>query len=229
MGTIIPGILYASPLAFTKQQRLFLGLATPVVTTTLRVLSCTYRCEVRGLELWKSALQEYGQAIVALWHEAMIPAVCHYRNTGCHTLASYSFDAELGTRVIRRLGIMAVRGSSSNGGSDALRDLAVVLQHVSVVALTLDGPHGPRRIAKPGAAILAARTGVPIIPHAFVVRPTWRLQSWDQFIIAKPFAQVISVYGTAIPPPVNTNPDTIEETRLRVENSLNDLYQEMNF
>jgi lysophospholipid acyltransferase (LPLAT)-like uncharacterized protein len=124
---------------------------------------------------------------------------------------------------------MAVRGSSSKGGSEALRDLAVVLQHVSVVALTLDGPHGPRRIAKPGAAILAARTGVPIIPHAFAVRSAWRLQSWDQFMIAKPFAQVISVYGAPIPPPVNTNPDTIEETRLRVENSLNDLYQEINY
>ena len=125
------------------------------------------------------------------------------------------------------LGILSVRGSSSRGGSEALRDLAIALDHVPVVGLTVDGPRGPRRVAKPGVAILAARTGAPIIPHAFAVRPAWRLRSWDRFSIAKPFAHVVSVYGPAIPPPANASPAAIEETRLEVETSLNQLHQQI--
>lgn len=212
---------------FTVRQRFVLNLAAPILTAYLRMLSRTCHCEIRRLEHWESTLKTYGRAIVATWHESMIPAACYYRNTGCFTLASHSFDAELGARVIRNFGIMSVRGSSSKGGSEALHGLASALVHAPVVALTLDGPRGPRRIAKPGVAILAARTGAPIIPHAFAVLPAWRWRSWDQFVIAKPFAKVVSVYGAVIPPPENTHPDTIEATRLRVEASLNQCYAEI--
>lgn len=225
---MISGLHYESPLAFSMRQRFILNLAAPIITVYLKMISSTCQSEIRCIERWESMLQSYGRAIVAIWHESMIPAACHYQNTGCHTLASYSFDAELGVRVIRSFGIMSIRGSSTNGGSEALHDLTIALAHVPVVALTLDGPRGPRRIAKPGVAILAARTGAPIIPHAFVVRPAWRWRSWDQFMITKPFAQVVSVYGPAIPPPADTHPDTIEETRLRVEASLNLCHQEIN-
>lgn len=227
MKTMIADIPLTSPLAFTMRQRCLLILAAPLLTAYLKMISHTCQCDVRRIEHWESALQTYGRAIVAVWHESMIPAACHYRDIGCYTLASYSFDAEMGARALRKCGIMSVRGSSSNGGSEALRGLALALVHTHVVALTVDGPRGPRRIAKPGVAILAARTGVPIIPHAFAVRPAWHWQSWDQFLIAKPFAQVVSVYGSVIPPPNDMHPDTIEETRLRVEASLNQCHKEI--
>lgn len=227
MKTVNPVLSQASPLAFTMRQRCLLSFAAPLLTAYLKMISHTCQCEVRGIEHWESTVQTYGRAIVAVWHESMIPAACHYRATGCCTLASYSFDAELGARALRSFGITSVRGSSSNGGSEALRGLTSALMHTPVVALTLDGPRGPRRIAKPGVAILAARTGAPIIPHAFAVRPAWRWQSWDQFMIAKPFARVVSVYGSVIPPPADMHPDTIEETRLRVEASLIQCHQEI--
>jgi lysophospholipid acyltransferase (LPLAT)-like uncharacterized protein len=153
-------------------------------------------------------------------------AACHYRNAGAHALVSYSYDAEWAARTLRCLGILSVRGSSSSGGAQALRDLVVVLEHGSTVLLTMDGPRGPRRVAKSGAAVLAARSGIPIIPHAFAVRPAWRLQSWDRLPIGKPFARVVSVYGPAISPPRNTSPFAIEETRQEVEASLNLAHQQ---
>jgi lysophospholipid acyltransferase (LPLAT)-like uncharacterized protein len=130
----------------------------------------------------------------------------------------------MAARAVRHFGIFSVRGSSSHGGSTALRDLATALNRNTSVILTLDGPKGPRHTAKPGIAILAARTGVPIIPHAFAVDTAWQMKSWDRMRIAKPFARIISAYGPAIPPPKTTEPEAIEETRLLVESNLNQMY-----
>jgi hypothetical protein len=151
-------------------------------------------------------------------------AVCHFRNTGYHTLASYAFDAELGMRVLRRLGIPSVRGSSSRGGSEALHGLELALQH-GVVGWTIDGPKGPRRVAKPGVAILAARAQAPVIPLALHASACWRFNSWDRLGIPKPFCRISIAYGDAIPPPPDETPEAIEETRTRVERELNALHE----
>jgi lysophospholipid acyltransferase (LPLAT)-like uncharacterized protein len=227
MAAQIVGLRYNSPLPFTARQRVLLNLGAPLIAAGVKLLSSTCRHELRGLEFWESIQRTDGRAIVAVWHESTTLAAYHYRNTGFHTLASYSFDAECGVRALERLGIFSVRGSSSRGGSEALRDLAVALERAGTVLLTLDGPRGPRRMAKPGAAILAARTGASIIPHAFAVSPAWRLRSWDRLSIAKPFARVISAYAPPIPPPANMSPAAIDETRLQLEASLNQVHQQL--
>lgn len=227
MSGQLPGIEYTSPVAFTRVQQFVLKTGGPLFAAAIKILSSTCRHKRLGLEFWEKTQEKHGRAIVALWHESTTLAAYHYRGTGIHTLASYSFDAELGVRAVRRFGIFSVRGSSSNGGSTALRDLALVLANARSVVLTLDGPRGPRRVAKPGVAILAARTGVPIIPQAFAVRAAWRLHSWDRMTIAKPFTRVISMYGPAIPPPANTNAATIEQTRVLVEIGLNQAYRQI--
>jgi lysophospholipid acyltransferase (LPLAT)-like uncharacterized protein len=221
MASPIPGLRYDSPVAFTARQRLLLGVAAPLFAATVRLLAGTCRHETRGLDVWEKVRQGHGRAIVAVWHESTVMATHHYRNAGMHALAGYSFDAECAARAIRHLGILSVRGSSSSGGGQALRDLAVVLDNAGPVMMTVDGPRGPRRVAKPGAAILAARTGIPIVPHAFAVRPAWRLRSWDRLSIIKPFSRIVSVYAPAIAPPRNSSPFAIEETRQQVEASLN--------
>jgi len=227
MAAQIAGLQYDNPLPFTARQQFILSLGPPVVAAAVRLLSCTCRHELLGLDHWEHLKQTRGKAIVAVWHETTALAVYHYRQAGVHSLASHSFDAEWASRAVRRLGILTVRGSSSNGGGQALRDLAVVLEQAGTVMLTVDGPRGPRRVAKPGAAILSARTGVPIIPHAFAVRPAWRLGSWDRLSIAKPFSRVISAYGPAIPPPANDSRAAVEETRLLVETGLNQAHQQI--
>ena len=223
----LPGINYESPNTFTGAQRFVFRTIGPLLAAAIKTISITCRHTRLGRELWENTLKQHGRAIVAVWHESTTLGTCYYRGSGIHTLASYSFDAELGVRAVNRFGICSVRGSSSNGGSAALHDLALVLASKRSVILTSDGPRGPRRIAKPGVAILAARTGVPIIPHAFAVSAAWRLHSWDRLAIAKPFTRVISMYGPPIPPPANTNPATIEQTRLLVEIGLNQAYRQI--
>ena len=223
----IPGLLYTSPYVFSIRQRLNLCLLPLGAALGLKALIGACRIDVRGIDHWNQVLEAHGRVIVAIWHESMGLAAAHYRNTGFHTLTSYSFDGEFAARVVKRFGLLALRGSSSRGGSDALDNMAEALHHVQAVGFTLDGPRGPRRVAKPGIAILAARTATPIIPHAFAVHPAWRLHSWDRFPIPKPFARIISAYGPAIPPPESNSPDAAEVTRRCVEETLNRLHDEI--
>ena len=223
----IPSVFYESPITFTLKQKLILFTIPPIVAVCIKGLMKTCRYEVRNLYLWDQVVETYGRAIIAIWHDSMGFAAWHYRNTGGHTLVSYSFDGELATRVLRHFGLRTIRGSSTRGGSEGLRGLTEAAKHIKILGFTLDGPKGPRRVAKPGIAILAARTGLPIIPHAFAIHPAWRLNSWDKFPIPKPFGRLVSAYGPAIAPPLDDSPDAVEQTRLQVENDLNRLHAEI--
>jgi len=180
----------------------------------------TNRFEVRGEEHFTTTMAAHGAALCGVWHEVLALAAWHYRDTGYHTLTSYSFDGELAARVARRLGIEAVRGSSSRGGLAALAQLERALELAKGVGLTVDGPRGPRHQVKVGIAMLAAKTGIPIVPCSFAASRSWRLNSWDRFIVPKPFGRVICAYGPPIAPPADSSPEAIEAVRSSVETSL---------
>lgn len=221
--TKIPGLCYSSPTKFRPRQKLALALIPPFTAMLLKTWFALCHWETRGEEHWVRAGENHGKTLIAFWHEALAMALFHYRNTGFHTLTSLSYDGELAARLVERCGLHALRGSSSRGGSEALRGMAAALQHVDSVGFTLDGPRGPRRIAKPGIALLALRTRTPVIPHAFAVQPAWHLKSWDRMPIPKPFARVVSAYGPAIPPPDDTSHEAIEAFRVQVQDALNAL------
>jgi lysophospholipid acyltransferase (LPLAT)-like uncharacterized protein len=63
------------------------------------------------------------------------------------------------------------------------------------VAITPDGPRGPRHKFAPGAAIAANRAKAPIIPTVAHVDRYWQLGTWDGFVIPKPFARITIAYG----------------------------------
>ena len=226
-GGRIPGVVYASPYVFTIRQRVVLSILPPVAAACLKGLAATCRMELRGVERLEGVLETHGHVIEAIWHESMGLAAIEHRNTGGHTLTSYSFDGEFAARVVDRFGMFAVRGSSSRGGSDALIGLVEAVKRVRFVGFTVDGPRGPRRTAKPGIAILAARTGIPIVPLAMVAAPVWRLHSWDRFMVPKPFARILGAYGAAIAPPENDSEEAVEAVRLAVERALNELHGEL--
>jgi lysophospholipid acyltransferase (LPLAT)-like uncharacterized protein len=216
--------VYTSPRTFTLKQRAILRAAVPTAAGALKLLCASCRTECFQHENLEAVLHKHGHAIMAIWHESMGVAAWLYRGTGSHTLTSFSFDGEIAARVVRHFGLFAVRGSSSRGGSEALESLVRAVQAVEMVGFTLDGPKGPRRKAKPGIAILAARTATPIVPHAIAVHPCWRLRSWDRLAVPKPFARIVSAYGPAIEPPADDSPEAVEATRARVEAELNGLH-----
>jgi len=216
-----PGLQYESPQPFTFRQRLVLAVAPAPIAAVFKLLARTCRFEFRDRHYLEDVTAR-GRAIIPIWHECLGLGVFVFRHSNYHSLTSYSFDGELATRIINRFGIEAVRGSSSRGGSDALVNLAKALEYVTV-GFTLDGPRGPRRIAKPGIAILAARTQTPVVPLAFAVDRCWRLRSWDRFPFPKPFARVLGACGPPIPPPRDDAPENVEQARREIEARLNDL------
>lgn len=106
-------------------------------------------------------------------------------------LISQSRDGESGVWAAERLGYKVVRGSSSRGGVEALRQLELELSgEGGWAALVVDGPRGPRRVSKPGAAWLSQRTGLPVVAVSARAQPAIQLNSWDRCVVPMPFSRV---------------------------------------
>jgi len=221
----LPELDYTSPTPFTLKQRCVLAVAPPVLYGAFSLLFVSCRWRVDGRDTLETILSRDGGCIVPFWHESMAFAAWIHRGCGGHTLTSYSFDGELAARIVSWFGMAAVRGSSSRGGGEGLRQLVRACElGVALAGFTLDGPRGPRRVAKPGVAVLAARTGRKILPLAFSAAPCRRLRSWDRFPVPYPFARVYARYGEPIDPPQNETPEAIESVRLATEQALNALH-----
>jgi hypothetical protein len=217
---------YGSPIAFSLKQRLILATVPRTAASAARLLYATSQIRETGAEHWV-AIASSGHFLAGIWHETLGLMACRFRGTGFHTLTSSSFDGELAARAAKHFGIRALRGSSSKGGVKALSQLALATESVQVVGLTLDGPRGPRRVAKPGLAYLSAWTQLPVIVVAGVAEPAWRMRSWDRLQIPKPFCGIRFAYSEPIAPPGSTDSGEVEAMRVRMESALNALHGEI--
>jgi len=208
---------------FTRRQRLGLFLLARASALGLRAVASTCSLEIRNGDHFKEATREGGGLLLAFWHEVLCLAAWHLRHRGTHTLTSYSYDGELAARTVRLLGIDALRGSSTEGGMEALSALRAALAHTQVTGLTVDGPKGPRRQVKPGVVILSHQARIPILPVAYVAKPAWRLRSWDRLLIPRPFGRIVAEFGAPLFPPEGRLRDVAESYRLELEEALSEL------
>ena len=223
----LPELNYETPVNFTRKQHLQLAILPPLIVNILKGLLLTCRHEVRNLDYLTDTIGRHGHAIIAIWHETATYALYKHVGSNYHAAASFSFDGELAARLTHGFNVECVRGSSSRGGSGALRQLEMALDLVECVGLTMDGPRGPRRHAQPGLAVLSARTGVPVVPLAFSVSRSWRLGTWDRMAIPKPFSKVIIDYAPPIAPAESTERDAVEAKRVEIQDALNALHEKI--
>lgn len=155
--------------------------------------------------------------IYACWHEAVLVTAL-YRGK-VHVLISHHSDGELITKVCENFRIGVVRGSTTRGGIAAMMELIQVSKR-SHLLLTPDGPRGPRRRVQPGIIYLASRAKIPIVPSGVGYSGCWRANSWDRFIIPKPFARVHVVSDTPIHVPADIDLHEIEAYRRHLESRL---------
>jgi len=148
-------------------NRLALALLPPVGASIIRMLGMSMRVTVRGGEAVDKLYREDQHFILAFWHgrQLMIPLAYHGREI--HILISRHRDGELISRIMSRFGYHSVRGSSTRGGTAALRQLIKLGRSGVDIAITPDGPKGPRYVAQPGVIQIAKVTGLPILPLAF--------------------------------------------------------------
>lgn len=161
------------------------------------LLSClgrTWRVRVVGREALLARSTGDARVVLTLWHGQMLPILwVHRQPTG--VLISEHRDGEIIARIVSRFGFFGVRGSTSRGGARALLECVQVLRQGADVAITPDGPRGPRHSFAAGALVVAFRAGATVVPIVAYVDRAWRLRSWDAFEIPKPFARVIVRYG----------------------------------
>jgi lysophospholipid acyltransferase (LPLAT)-like uncharacterized protein len=137
----------------------------------------------------------HGPVIVLLWHNRILatPVVFrryYPRRKGIMVLTSPSRDGAYLAGFVGAFGMGAVRGSSSKRSSAALLDLVRRVNEGYDLAITPDGPRGPRYRLEPGALLIAQRCAAPLLPTHVEYSSYWRLKSWDGFAIPKPFSQV---------------------------------------
>jgi len=197
----------------------------PLVAGFLRILAGTLRFRIEDPQgLLKR--DPHQPRIWAFWHNRilMMPYLYERLCPGRRMLmmVSRSRDGEFITRVMNRFGIDGARGSSSRGGSDALRELLRELERPQArdIGITPDGPRGPRGQVQDGVLGLSAGSGRPIYPITTRCSRFWELPSWDRFQIPQPGAVCTVVFGPAIPAPKSTEPDDMKRVREELERVL---------
>lgn len=188
---------------FSAKQRLALWLISWAGYLAIRVIGPTLRISVQFGEGAEGEPRTH-PAIFCFWHRCVFPAAYLFRKRGIRVLTSRSYDGEYIARIIERLGFRAVRGSSSRGALQSLRELQRELARGEFIAFTIDGPRGPRYVAKPGPIHLAQTTGAPIFPFYVAVERAWVLNTWDAFIVPMPFSRV----HCYIHSPMKVSPDS---------------------
>lgn len=183
-----------------KNKRRLYGWVPYSLALLVRLLCRTYRTTVVDPDGY---LDENGPwpCIFALWHNRILfmadffPPHLRQRTS---VLISASRDGNYVTAFIRHFGLDVVRGSTSRGGMQALRQLKRELASGQSLAITLDGPRGPRYSVQPGALALAQLSGCPVVPITINAPTRWELRSWDRMQIPKPFAKVEFRVGPAV-------------------------------
>ena len=165
--------------------------------------------------------------VMAFWHGRLLLMAPMIPNTvKCSVMISHHGDGELIARTVKHLGIGNVRGSSSKGGVPALKEMLKVLKRKELAIITPDGPRGPRMRSQDGVVGIAAMSGVPVIPVSFSTTRVRFLNSWDRFVLAKPFAKGVVVWGDPIEVTRRDDNGSHERAKQQIEDSLTEVTQE---
>ena len=157
-------------------------------------LFLTTRLQRTGQEHYERFRREGRPVIFVFWHGHLLPLVHYHRHERIVVLVSEHEDGEYVTRVIERYGFGTVRGSSTRGGMKGLKGLVRAARAGRDLALTPDGPQGPRGAFKPGALVAAQMTGLPVVPLSVRASAGWKARSWDGFLVPRPFSTVTIDY-----------------------------------
>ena len=167
--------------------------------------------------------------IWAMWHNRVLlfPYVIRrfVRGTWGSSLISPSRDGDMLAGFVQRFGFGAARGSSSRRGASAILQLTDVLEKGGAVAITPDGPRGPRYELGGGIVLLAQRSGVPVFPLNLEYSSCWRLKSWDRFILPKPFSTVRVIVGPPHRVRATSTDEEFEAERLRLQETMMSLVE----
>ena len=194
----------------------------------IKILSLTYRIEIIDQEI-ESKIYKRGQfPIYTSWHQRLFLGVTFLaKRKPIAIIVSQSKDGDFIARILQFLGWHPVRGSSTRGGVKALKEMKRLSISGYSMGHIVDGPKGPFGIVKPGIIMIARFSGMPILPIIISPKKKWVFNSWDRFMIPKPFSKILVKFDRELYVPRNTDDSGLEEYRLLLEERLNYLYEEL--
>jgi lysophospholipid acyltransferase (LPLAT)-like uncharacterized protein len=191
---------------YSLTERLKIRAADLLFYLLINLIGMTARFEVVGWENHDKAAENGRLPIYCFWHDRIFLTTYWWRQRQIVVMTSRSFDGEYIARFIQRFGYGAIRGSSTRGAVGAVVEMVRLMRAGCATAFTIDGPKGPRYVAKMGSVLLAKKTGHPIVPVTMALDRFWMVPSWDLFQIPKPFTKA-RVY---VAPPIYVSSDADE-------------------
>ena len=210
---------------YSLKQRISIRLADWSFFLLIKIICKTVKFETAGAEYLEAVEREGKVPIYTVWHDRIFLGTYYLQNRKIVVITSQSFDGEYIARFLTRFGFGTVRGSSTRGGVGALVEMIRLMKKGIATAFTIDGPKGPRYVAKSGACLLAKKTGNPILPFSVEAEKFWTLGSWDKLQIPKPFTRARFFYAEPIPVEKDASDEEIEKKREELQVSLDNLVE----
>jgi lysophospholipid acyltransferase (LPLAT)-like uncharacterized protein len=211
--TVARAYKFADLSSYPPKQRFLIRAADLALFLLINVIGRTIRWQVEGWENWEVASRNGQMPIYAFWHNRIFLATYYFRKRRIVVMTSQSFDGEYIARFIQRFGYGTARGSSTRGAVGAIIEMARLMRAGLPTGFTIDGPKGPRYVAKMGAVLLAKKTGQPILPFTISARHWEAKGSWDGFQVPLPFSRACLKIAPPIYVPADTNDEGLDAKR----------------
>lgn len=207
------------------KYKVLLAVVPRLIGGMLKLLRLSMRLDHINKDIIVERAKRGEGTIIAFWHQEFLVGTLIGRDlfkwgVPMYVLASLSEDGELLARTAQRMSIVPTRGSSTRGARSGLKAVARRLREGGCMTLAVDGPKGPRREAKIGAALMAREGGALLVPATVRYGRHWRLKSWDRTMIPKPFSHCAVTYHEPIEVSPGASREELEEARARLERIL---------
>ena len=223
--TVARAYKFADLSSYPLKKRFLIRAADLAFFLLINVIGRTIRWRVDGWENWERATRDGQIPIYTFWHNRVFLATYFWQKRRIVVMTSQSFDGEYIARFIQRFGYGAARGSTTRGGVGAIVEMVRLMRAGLPTAFTIDGPKGPRYVAKMGAVLLAKKTGQPILPFTITPQRFWESKkSWDSFQVPLPFTRT----RVDIAPPIYVPPDADDKVLEVKRNELQTALDELN-
>lgn len=210
---------------YSRRQRLTIWLISQAFYFLVKIIGKTIRFETDGWENFEAIERSGKPPIYAFWHNRIFLATYYFRHRGIVVMSSQSYDGEYIARFIKHFGFGVLRGSSTRGGVGALVEMIRLMRQGLPMGFTMDGPKGPKYVAKTGACLLAKKSGNPIMPFMLEAEKYWSVKNWDNLQIPKPFSRARVYIAEPIFVESDADDRRIEECRLLLQSKLDELVE----
>ena len=217
---------FADLSGYSFKDRCLIRAADLAFYLTIKLIGSTIKFEVEGWENWEAASSDGHIPIYTFWHNRIFLSIYFWQRRRIVVMTSQSFDGEYIARFVQRFGNGAARGSSTRGATGAMVEMVRLMRAGCPAAFTIDGPKGPRYVAKMGSVLLAKKTGHPIVPFTIVARTLWELKNtWDRTQIPRPFTRARVVIAPPIFVPADAGEEELAARRDELQRALDEVVE----